>query len=150
MIYISHRGNLTGPNKKWENDPKYIQKALDEGFNVEIGVWYKDSSFYLGHDEPKHKINVNFLKNERLWCHAKNLEALNVMLSYSDIHCFWHQEDDVTLTSRGHMWTYPGKPLTEKSIVVKPELNNDNSITMLPKKLLGICSDFIKQYKDEK
>ena len=38
------------------------------------------------------------------------------MLSYSDIHCFRHQEDDVTLTSRGYMWTYPGKPLTEKQI----------------------------------
>ena len=37
MIYISHRGNLTGPNKKWENNPEYIRKALDDGFNVEIG-----------------------------------------------------------------------------------------------------------------
>ena len=143
MIYISHRGNLEGPNKKWENHPDYIQKALDDGFNVEIDVWYKDSTFYLGHDEPKHKINVNFLRNDRLWCHAKNIEALKVMLSYSDIHCFWHQEDDVTLTSRGYMWTYPGKPLTENSIAVKPEKNNENV-----KKVLGICSDFVVDYKN--
>ena len=143
MIYISHRGNLNGPNDTWENHPDYIQKALDEGFNVEIDVWYKDSTFYLGHDEPKHKINVNFLKNERLWCHAKNLGALTAMLSYSTIHCFWHQEDDVTLTSRGYVWTYPGKPLTEISIAVKPEINDDNV-----KKVLGICSDFVVDYKN--
>ena len=30
-----------------------------------------------------------------------------------------------------------------------PELNNDNSITMLPKELLGICSDYIINYKNE-
>ena len=149
MIYISHRGNLTGPNKKWENHPDYIQKALDGGFNVEVDVWYKDSSFYLGHDKPEHKINVNFLKKNGLWCHAKDIDTLNIMLSYSDIHCFWHQEDDVTLTSRNFIWTYPGKTLTENSIAVLPELNNDNSITMLPKKVLGICSDFIVSYKEE-
>ena len=78
-----------------------------------------------------------------MWCHAKNLEALKIMLSYSDIHCFWHQEDDVTLTSRGYIWTYPGKPLTENSIAVKPEKNNENV-----KKVLGICSDYVVDYKN--
>ena len=51
-------------------------------------------------------------------------------------------------TSRNFIWTYPGKTLTENSIAVLPELNNDNSITMLPKKVLGICSDFIVYYKE--
>ena len=150
MIYISHRGNLNGSNPNWENDPDYIRETLDKGFDVEIDVWYENSSFYLGHDKPIHKIDVGFLKKNGLWCHAKDIDTLNIMLSYSDIHCFWHQEDDVTLTSRNFIWTYPGKPLTENSITVLPELNNDNSLTMLPKKLLGICSDFITRYKEEK
>ena len=34
MIYISHRGNLNGPNPKWENDTEYIRRALDKGFDV--------------------------------------------------------------------------------------------------------------------
>ena len=67
MILISHRGNLTGPNKKWENNPEYIRKALDDGYNVEIDVWYENSTFYLGHDEPTHKINVNFLRNNMMY-----------------------------------------------------------------------------------
>ena len=150
MILISHRGNLNGPNLKWENHPDYIQKALDKGFNVEIDVWYENSTFYLGHDEPLHKVNINFLKKNGLWCHAKNINTLNVMLSYSDIHCFWHQEDDVTLTSRNFIWTSPDKQLTENSIAVLPELNNDNSIKMLPEKIFGICSDYIVNYKKEK
>ena len=149
MILISHRGNLEGPMENLENSPDYIRRALDEGYDVEIDVWYENSSFYLGHDKPLHKTTVDFLKKPGLWCHAKNIEALNVMLSYSEIHCFWHQKDDVTLTSRGHIWTYPGKQLTENSIAVLPEMNNDNSLTMLPKKMLGICSDYVVNYKNE-
>jgi hypothetical protein len=143
MILISHRGNLNGKIENSENEPDYIRRALDAGFDCEIDVWYKDSSFYLGHDEPTHKIVVDFLKKPGLWCHAKNIEALNIMLTYRDIHCFWHQEDDVTLTSRGNMWTYPGKPLTENSICVLPEKNNE-----IPKKVLGICSDYIVNYRN--
>ena len=139
MIYISHRGNLNGPKPKWENDPDYIRKTLDKGFDVEIDVWYENSSFYLGHDEPTHKIDVGFLKKNGLWCHAKDVNVLNIMLSYSDIHCFWHQEDDVTLTSRGFFWTYPGKQLTEKSICVLPEKKLDIEVA-------GVCSDFIVRW----
>jgi len=50
MILISHRGNVSGPNPKMENSPLFIQSALEQGFNVEIDVWYKDKKFYLGHD----------------------------------------------------------------------------------------------------
>ena len=65
------------------------------------------------------------------------------MLDY-DIHCFWHQEDDVTLTSCGFMWTYPGQKLTNKSICVLPEKSNDSF-----NDCLGICSDYIINYREE-
>ena len=142
MILISHRGNLKGKVSGYENDPGYIDEALNKGYEVEIDVWYKDEEWYLGHDEPQYGINLEYLKHDKFWCHAKNIEALNKMLE-RDIHCFWHQEDDVTLTSKGYMWTYPGKELTHKSIAVLPEINND-----IPKKCLGICSDYIVNYKN--
>tara|TARA_Y100000034_G_scaffold130569_1_gene189330 strand:- start:1673 stop:2110 length:438 start_codon:yes stop_codon:yes gene_type:complete len=141
MILISHRGNLKGKLPEYENDPGYIDEALNKGYEVEIDVWYKDKNWYLGHDGPQYEINLKYLKNDKFWCHAKNIEALNKMLKH-DIHCFWHQEDDVTLTSKGFMWTYPGKPLTDKSICVLPEKNNQ-----IPKKALGICSDYVVNYK---
>ena len=47
MIFISHRGNMTCINPKRENEPLYIVKKLEKGFDVEIDVWYKKGQFYL-------------------------------------------------------------------------------------------------------
>ena len=33
-IYIAHRGNTDGPNPNRENDPTYIDEAINAGFNV--------------------------------------------------------------------------------------------------------------------
>jgi len=57
------------------------------------------------------------------------------MLLNKNIHCFFHQEDDVTLTSKGYIWTYPNKQLTDKSIAVLPK---EKPII----EVAGICSDF--------
>ena len=145
MILISHRGNINGKNPNKENNPMYITKALQSGYDVEVDVWYKNGEWFLGHDGPKYRIDEEYLTYEKLWCHAKNIEALNLMLK-KDIHCFWHQKDDVTLTSCGFMWTYPGKPLTENSVVVLPELKSKT--TLLPPNVFGVCSDYIVNYKD--
>jgi len=34
MIYISHRGNINGPQPKLENSPHYIKQALEQGYQV--------------------------------------------------------------------------------------------------------------------
>ncbi len=142
MILISHRGNINGINKKYENNPTYIQSAINKGYNVEIDVWYKNA-FFLGHDRPQFKVSQKFLENKKFWCHAKNLEALEKLQKLKTKY-FWHQEDDYTLTSNGYIWTYPGKKLSKKSICVLPELNKKK----LPKSISGICSDFIERYKN--
>ena len=139
MKFISHRGNLNGKNLKLENNPNYILKAAELNFDVEIDVWYIEDEFWLGHDIPQYKIEENFLENPRLWCHAKSIDTLYKMTSNSLIHCFWHQEDDVTLTSRGYLWTYPGKQLTKKSICVLPEKRFEAEMA-------GVCSDYIKEW----
>ncbi len=138
MILIAHRGNLNGKTNI-ENQPEYIQEALVQDFDVEIDVWYIEDEFWLGHDIPQYKIEENFLENPRLWCHAKSIDTLYKMTSNSLIHCFWHQEDDVTLTSRGYLWTYPGKQLTKKSICVLPEKRFEAEMA-------GVCSDYIKEW----
>ena len=80
-------------------------------------------------------IDFDYLRDKRLWCHAKNIDALDIMTSYSDIHSFWHQNDDFTLTSRNFIWTYPGKQLTQNSICVLPEFGEDKSKIILPKNI---------------
>ena len=142
---ISHRGNISGPDPSSENHPDYIREALLAGYECEVDVWYKDNEWWLGHDEPVYDIGKSFLRNDKLWCHAKNLEALNAMLN-DNVHCFWHQEDDVTLTSQGYLWTYPGKTLTSKSICVMPERANYDDKILTSNCIAGICTDFPKRY----
>ena len=111
---------------------------------MEIDVWYKDKKWYLGHDEPQYEVERTFFYNRFLWCHAKNIDALKELSSLG-IHCFWHQEDDVTLTSMGYLWTYPGKPLTLKSICVMPERASYSKEEIT--RAAGVCSDNIQEYR---
>jgi len=138
MIKIAHRGNLDGPNKKYENSPEYIKEALQEGYDVEIDIWSYEKDLFLGHDIAEYKISIDFLQNKKFWCHCKNIDALNILL-YNGVRCFYHGTDDATLTSDGYIWTYPGKHLTEKSICVMPERDN----WRVGKNIAGICSDYI-------
>tara|TARA_B100001778_G_C18476645_1_gene578339 strand:- start:454 stop:876 length:423 start_codon:yes stop_codon:yes gene_type:complete len=139
MILIAHRGNIDGVNPKFENSDKYCQDAIDRGFNVEIDVWYTDT-WWTGHDRPQYRVNPDFFLKKEVWCHAKNIEALKRLLDLG-AHCFFHQNDNVTLTSKGYIWTNPTIPLTEKSICVLPELQNIDTSDCS-----GICSDFIVRY----
>ena len=141
MIYISHRGNISGPNEKFENKIDYIQNALDKGYDVEVDVRFENDSFFLGHDYNQVEVNKNFLLNKKIWCHAKTKDALSA-LEKIKAHHFWHQEDDYTITSKGFIWTYPAKSLLTSSICVLPEIANYKEINCL-----GICSDYIERYK---
>jgi hypothetical protein len=141
MILISHRGNLSGPNESRENSPEYIIEALSMGYNVEVDVWHKDECFWLGHDKPQYQTDYKFLMEEKLWCHAKNPEAIVKMKKFA-IHYFWHEEDTLALTSKNYIWTYPNKQPIVGSIAVMPELFNDN-ISLC----IGVCSDYIQNYK---
>lgn len=143
MIIIAHRGNSTGTNPVRENSEEYIHEALSNGYEVEIDVWYQNNTWYLGHDGPTYKTTVSFLKQPKLWCHAKNIPALTKMLE-SDIHCFFHNVDAVVLTSKGYIWTYPGNELTAQSICVMPEWKENNGIDY--SKAAGICTDNIVKY----
>ena len=137
MIYISHRGNLDGPDISYENNPAQIKTTLSKGFDCEIDAWLINNHFFLGHDEPRYAIKEGFLENQKLWCHAKNLAALEKMLANDSIHCFWHNQDDHTITSKGYIWTFPGKPVTEKSVIVDLGLEQNSAANCY-----GICTDY--------
>ena len=144
MIFISHRGNIDGRNPDLENKPEYIMRAVNFGFDCEIDVWKIKNNWLLGHDEPQYLIEKSFLLSESLWCHAKNKEALEEMLK-EKIHCFWHEEDKYTLTSKGYIWTYPNVEPTEQSICML--LENKQKIKT---NYAGICSDYIINYREKK
>lgn len=136
MKFISHRGNTSGPNVIFENKPDYVLKTL-ASYDVEIDVWFTDR-FYLGHDAPLYPIDLTFLKQDGLWCHAKSINTLKVLVD-NGIHCFFHNIDDVVLTSRGYLWTYPGKEVCSSSIAVMPELADNWDYS----RAYAYCSDYV-------
>ena len=146
MKFVSHRGNLIGKEPEAENTISHIENALLKGYDVEIDIWeIERSNVWLGHDESQTLVDINFIKNEKLWCHAKNINALRIMIE-NNVHCFWHQQDEYTLTSNGYIWSYPTQSFEKDTIAVLPE-----QFGVAPKylyKCVGICSDFIQLYKE--
>lgn len=146
MLLISHRGNLNGPKPELENRESYIEAALLAGFDVETDLWGDDNGqIYLGHDRPTYKTSWEFLTahKEKLWVHCKNLKALDFIAKQSGFNYFWHQTDDYTLTSKGYIWTYPGKPVLKSNVIV---VWGDISKADLPD-CMGVCSDYVAKYK---
>jgi hypothetical protein len=144
MIYIAHRGNTNGKFESYENEPNYIDKAISDGFDVEVDVWMIEGVLYLGHDEPQYGITQHWLneRNSKLWIHCKNVEAMEWFNSIGGFNYFWHQQDTVALTSMNIIWAYPGKQPIIGSIAVMPEIHNDDLDSCI-----GICSDYIENYK---
>jgi len=151
MIYISHRGNINGRIEDSENKPEYIDDTIQLGFDVEIDVWYIDGKWWLGHDGPQYEIDFEWMDNRshKLWIHCKNKQAVEYLVENdyeaANINWFWHENDAMTLTSFNYVWAYPGKQPIKKSIAVMPEINKDDI-----SKCGGICSDYIKDYKEGK
>ena len=149
MILIAHRGNINGKIEKFENNPNYIDSAIEQGYDVEIDVWYHQHEFWLGHDEPSYEINLKWLTDRKdfLWIHCKDLITIDMLRDLqihnkTDLHYFFHDEDDCTITSKGDLWVYPGKQPVKNSIAVMPEWHRDNT-----EFCKGICSDNIINYK---
>jgi hypothetical protein len=144
MKFIAHRGNIMGPNTERENSPSYIDEAIDAGFDVEVDVWVDGGRIALGHDSMQYDILATFLFERAavLWCHAKNLEAL-IFLTKNSLHTFSHDNDDYVLTSKGVIWSFPGRPIGPDVICVMPERADYTPDEL--KRCKGICSDFVAQ-----
>ena len=144
MIYISHRGNLTGKKPEMENKPSYISDALNQGYHCEVDVWFVNNKFMLGHDEPKYGFPFVLFRSfyNKLWIHCKNVEAISALNDFPETHLlnyFWHQKDDFTLTSKNFIWTYPGKHVCNKSVLVV-----DDAREYAGPICFGLCSDYLR------
>ncbi len=139
---ISHRGNTTGADLDTENNPEHINNVVKD-YDCEIDLRYreKDSQFFLGHNDYQYKIDFDWLISlkDRLWIHCKDFNSLNILSEETnDLNFFWHDSDDFTLTSKGIIWTYPGKEIGNNSVIVIKDLNEIN------KNCYGICSDSVE------
>jgi hypothetical protein len=147
-MIISHRGNINGRFESYENEPNYIDKAISDGYDVEIDVWFSNDNLFLGHDNPQYGVNFEWLADRitKLWIHCKNVEAINYFQECRlDFNYFWHETDTVTLTSKRYVWAYPGKQPIRNSIAVMPEINDDDVSFCI-----GVCTDYPEKYKQIK
>lgn len=162
---ISHRGNLYASDysgNPFENTPDYIDNAIRRGFDVEIDVRVNKGIIFLGHDTMITPIPLQYLRDryEYLWIHLKNHEAVNFFLNsveQSLYNYFWHEDDTLSITSKGYIWTSDWASVTGglKTILMSSAYNNPvesgidpiNLFTLL-KKYDGICSDNIVGVQD--
>jgi hypothetical protein len=142
--WICHRGLKNGPNKDLENRESEILARLLEGWDVEIDVWYIDGEWWLGHDNPAKRLSdTSILLHPHVWVHCKHLPALERCIQQEHIHCFTHDSDEATLTSKQYIWCYPGKILGKKSICVMPERHNFTIDDICTAEY--VCSDFLPE-----
>jgi len=146
MILISHRGNINGRMPNLENSPEFIDAAIQKKYDVEIDLKTHNGKLFLGHDEPQYEIDIEWLKSRSsyLWIHGKDRESFETCLE-NNLHTFWHDTDDYTITSQNYVWAYPGKPPAGRScILVMPErVWNVEEIRKMT--CSGFCSDVIEQ-----
>ena len=143
MKIIAHRGNLHGPTPELENDPRYIDTALNALVDVEVDLWYIDKKLYLGHDEPKYSIDKLWIEHrkDKLWIHVKNIECMDYM-STKNFNYFWHEKDKITLTSNGTPWCYPGVYIKTGITVILDKYEKSIDV-------FGICTDHAIYMKEK-
>ncbi len=148
MKIIAHRANINGPDLKTENSISSIRFCINSGFDVEIDIWRIEKNLYLGHDGPMNLIREEtlFEIKEKSWIHCKNIEAMSFFQRNDrGFNYFWHEKDSYTLTSKGFIWTFPGKELYPGSICVMPEMKNTDQIFNLKRDVIaGVCTDYPK------
>lgn len=155
VLLIAHRGLLDGPDAELENSIASIELARRLDYDVEIDLWYVDKKWYLGHDEPRYHVDVNWLKkinsknyldSNHLWIHTKNIECLYELRRIRwPGHVFYHEDDSVTVTSTGFIWThFKTDTLTPLSICVLPE-NTQIWEKINELNVHGICTDYIRK-----
>lgn len=152
MIYIAHRGLIGGPDSGKENHPNQISYAIELGFDCEVDIWYVDNKLILGHDKPQYEINEYWLRNNHLWIHCKNSEALEWFYNCKQwsYNYFWHEDDNYTLTSHGYIWTHPKAKLLQSSVMVMPEHVDVSLNNAIQARCHAICSDFVTILKDKR
>ena len=139
--FIAHRGNLWGARPEYENTIDYLMLAWQVCGAVECDVQWHNNELWLGHDDPQEPLPTHVRTLKDWFFHAKDLQSLQCMLELN-MHCFWHQQDTVTLTSQGYIWCYPGNfPQHTKSIWL--DLEGIQLPHNIKDKCWGVCGDNI-------
>jgi hypothetical protein len=142
MIIYAHRGNLSGKSV-YENEPAFLEEAIAAGFHVEVDLWRIDGVYFLGHDGPEHRVDLERFDREEVIFHLKNAHV--PPLKHAD--AFAIDNDRYVLTLRGKLWTNYGQSANDLSIMCAPDLVGAHQpleafIGEIRAHALGICTDY--------
>jgi len=138
-IFIAHRGNWQGANPDYENRIDYLRAAINNGHAIECDLQMYNGALYFGHDEPQEQVDWSFIINPYVFCHAKTIEAMQVLMA-AGAHCFWHETDQMALTTMGFMWCYPGVH-PENTRAIWLDLMGATTPVIQSDKIFGVCGD---------
>jgi hypothetical protein len=126
MEFISHRGNTKGREPALENTPNFILNAAAK-FRVEIDVWKIKGEYFLGHDEPMHKIDRSFLLDDRFLLHCKNVDSFMEFGRSGFGESFFQTDELVVRTSRGNFLVHStaSQGVPDRSDVIRVYLKED-------------------------
>lgn len=141
-LIIAHRGLTNGPDAELENNQERIQRRSEAGRSSEIDIWWKDDSFWIGHDAPYERVTKEFLCMPYLWIHAKHVEAFYQLQRVANesgvpLRIFYHTDEDYVLTTCGDTIIYPGLLETEGWVYMMPETCSG----VVLKRAYAICTD---------
>lgn len=146
MKIISHRGNINGIIENKENRPSYIDAALQLGYDVEIDVRFIDGEFWLGHDIPQYKVDLNWmsLRKKNLWLHCKDGNSAVELCKLNDgFNFFCHSSDPYVLISNNLLWVHDLNGEIGGNCIIplisEKDINEYNN--NIP---YAICTDFVK------
>ena len=141
MKFIAHRGNTEGPSDV-ENELDYMKHAYNMGHGVECDIQLFNNKLYFGHDEPQRLVDHKFIRNDDVFCHAKSVDVLSILINLG-VNCFFHETDAVTLTSGGQIWCYPGvHPINANAIWLDLQ---DKSLPDMRDGIYGVCGDYVSR-----
>jgi len=99
---ISHRGNIEGAVPELENHPDYVL-AASKLYVVEIDIWFRDNSFFTGHDSPRFEVDKFFIQNKSFLLHAKDVETMVELKKLPDLEIYYQDSNLVACTTKGRI-----------------------------------------------
>lgn len=152
MILIAHRGNVNQIIPDRENHPDYIDKAITQGYDVEMDVRLIDGKLLLGHDTPDYEVSLQWFRdrNSWLWVHCKNFAALEYLVEEDYLRIFYHQKENHTIINGCNLiWSHELSEAGRLSIIPLLSEKDLESYSLYSDKVYGVCSDFVERVRHQ-